>query len=91
MDPVTAIGLLASVANLIQASDAILEVMKSFKDGERELLELCYDVSVFEEALKGFDRVLRSRQTRHNISGSVINSALEDGFATIQELDKRVT
>ncbi|MCJ1358222.1 MAG: hypothetical protein MMC33_008221 [Icmadophila ericetorum] len=89
MDPVTAIGLLASVANLIQASDAILEVMKSFKDGERELLELCYDVSVFEEALKGFDRVLRSRQTRHNISGSVINSALEDGFATIQELDKR--
>lgn len=91
MDPITALGLIASVSNLIQASDSVLQVLKSFKDGEKEIIELSYDVSVFEEALKGFDRVLRSRQTRHNISGNVINSALQEGFATIQELERRVT
>lgn len=90
MDPITAIGLLASLSSLIKASNSVLKLMKSFRDGERELLELVSAVSVFEEGLKGCDRVLRSRQTKHNISPRVINSALEEGFATIHDLDKRL-
>ena len=90
MDPITALGLLSSVSQLIQASNSLLELMKSFKDAEKELLELFNDVSIFDEALKGFDRVLRSRQTRHNISARVIKSALEEAFATIQDLKTRL-
>ena len=90
MDPITALGLLSSVSQLIQASNSLLELLKAFKDAEKELLELFNDVSNFHEALKGFDRVLRSRQTRHNISGKVINSSIEDAFATIQEVEARL-
>jgi hypothetical protein len=90
MDPITAIGLLASLSGLINASNSVLNIMKSFKEGEKELLELFNDVSVFEEALKGCDRVLRSRQTRHNISEKVIHGALEEGFATMQDLENRL-
>ena len=90
MDPITALGLISSVAQLIQASNSLLELIKSFKNAEKDLLELFNDVSIFDEALKGFDRVLRSRQTRHNISGRVINSALEDAFATILDLETRL-
>lgn len=90
MDPITALGLLSSVSELIKASNSLLKLIKSFKDAEKDLVELFNDVSIFEEALKGFDRVLRSRQTRHNISGQVINSALEDAFATIQDLETRL-
>lgn len=90
MDPITALGLLSSVSELIKASNSLLKVIKSFRDAEKELVELFNDVSIFDEALKGFDRVLRSRQTRHNISGKVINSALEDAFATIQDLETRL-
>ncbi|KAL9029778.1 MAG: hypothetical protein Q9196_002020 [Gyalolechia fulgens] len=71
MDPITALGLLASAAQLIQASNSLRRLMTSFKDAERDLRELSNDVYVFDEALKGFDRVLRSRQTRHNVSGKV--------------------
>lgn len=90
MDPITAIGVLASLSSLITASSSVINVLKSFKDGERELLELLNDVAVFEEALRGFDRVLRSRQTKHNISAPVIQNALEEGSATIQELESRL-
>lgn len=90
MDPITALGLLSSVSQLIQTSNSLLELMKSFKDAEKEILELFNDVSIFDEALKGFDRVLRSRQTRHNISAKVIHSALQDAFGTIQDLKTRL-
>ena len=90
MDPITAIGLLASLSSLIKASNSLLEVVKTFKDGDKELLELFNDVSVFEEALKGFDRVLRSRQTKHNISATVISKALEEASRTIQELESKL-
>jgi len=90
MDPITVIGLLASLSNLIQASNSLLEIAKSFRHGDRELLELLNDVSVFEEALKGFDRVLRSRQTKHNISATVISRALEEASTTIQELESKL-
>ena len=90
MDPFTALGLLASLSSLIRASNSLLEVPKSFKDGDREILELFSDVSVFAEALKGFDRVLRSRQTNHRISTTVISKALEDAARTIQELERKL-
>ena len=90
MDPITALGLISSVSQLIQASDSLLELIKSFKHAEKELLELFNDVFIFDEALKGFDRVLRSRQTRHNISGKVINSALKDAFTTIKDLETQI-
>ncbi|KAL8853523.1 MAG: hypothetical protein Q9221_001682 [Calogaya cf. arnoldii] len=91
MDPITAISLLASLSNLIQASNSLLKVLKTFKDGDKEPLELFNDVSVFAEALKGFDRVLRSRQTNHKISTTVISSALEEASKTIRELDSKLT
>ena len=90
MDPVSAIGLLASLSSLIKASNTVLSVIKSLKDAEKEFLELYNDVFVFEEALKGFDRVLRSRQTKHNVSEEVIKSALEEASTTIQDLEKRL-
>lgn len=90
MDPISVIGLLASLSSLIQASNTLLNVMRSIKDAEKEVLELYNDVSVFEEALKGFDRVLRSRQTRHNVSTDVIDHALQEGSATIQDLETRL-
>ena len=39
-------------------------MMKSFKDGDKDLAVLINDIAILEEALKGFDRVLRSRQVR---------------------------
>jgi len=90
MDPVTAIGLLASVSQLIQGCNTLLTLIKTFKDGDKDLLELVNHVSSFEEALKGFDRVLRSRQTQHHIAPEVIKAALEEGFATIQNLQRRL-
>ena len=90
MDPITAIGLVSSVSQLLQATGSLLELIKTFKDAEKEMVEIFNDISMFDEALKGFDRVLRSRQTKHNISGRVINSALEDAFATIHDLEMRL-
>ena len=90
MDPITALGLVSSVSQLLQATGSLLELIKTFKDAEKEIVEIFNDISMFDEALKGFDRVLRSRQTKHNISGRVINSALKDAFATIHDLEMRL-
>ena len=90
MDPLTAIGLLASISNLIEASNSLLDVVKSFKEGDKEFSELSNDVSIFAEALKGFNRVLRSRQTNHNISASVISEALEEAARTIHQLQDKL-
>ena len=86
----TAIGLLASLASLIQASHSLLTILTSLRNGDTELSELCSDVSIFAEALKGFDRVLRSRQAKHGISATIISSALERASATIQKLESRI-
>ena len=90
MDPVTAIGLLSSLASLIEASNSLLKLAKSFRHGEREIVELFNDVAIFGEALEGFDRVLRSRRAKHNISATVIDRAFEEASATIQELESRL-
>lgn len=90
MDPVSAIGLLASLCSLIEASNSLRKLMRTFRDGEKEIQELCNDVFMFEEALKGFDRVLRSRQAIHNISQDTIDIGLREGFVTIRTLEKRL-
>ncbi|KAL6717453.1 hypothetical protein ACLMJK_005368 [Lecanora helva] len=90
MDPITAIGLLGTLANLIQASNCLLEVAKNYREGEKEVQEVFNDVAVFEEALKGFDRVLRSRQTKHNISATVMTNALSEAAITIQKLESKL-
>lgn len=89
MDPITAIGLLASLCSLIEASNSLRKVIKTFKDGENEVQELCNDVAIFEEALKGFDRILRNQAT-HNISRKTIDMALQESLATIRDLEKRL-
>ena len=91
MDPVSAIGLLGVLCNLIEASNKLLKVAKTLKDGERDFLELCNDISFFEEGLKGFDRILRSHQMNHNISASVIGNALQESLTTIQQLESRLS
>ncbi|EGE78806.2 ankyrin repeat protein [Blastomyces dermatitidis ATCC 18188] len=91
MDPVSAIGLLASVATLIKVSKGALDLIKEYKHAPRDLSELVHNLEIFEEALRGFDRVLRSRQTKHNISEKILRTAINDGFATIKDLEKRLT
>ena len=90
MDPIIGIGLLASLCSLIEASNSLRKVIKSFRDGEKEIRGLFNDVSIFEEALKGFDRILRSGQAIHQISGKVIDNSLQESFATIQNLENRL-
>ena len=91
MDPVTVIGLLGALCNLIEASNSLLKIVKVLKEGERDLIELCNDLAFFEEGLKGFDRVLRSRQTNHSISASVISNALEESSTTLEALETRLS
>ena len=90
MDPLTAIGVLASLSSLIEASKSVVDILRGFKEGEKDLSQLVNDIAVFEEALKGFDRVLRSRQTKHSISVQIIQDALDEGFTTIQDLESRL-
>lgn len=90
MDPITVIGLLASLSSLIKACRSAIKLIESLKDGDKELQELLSNISLFAEALKGFDRVLRSRQTIHGISGSAIGTALDDAEMTIKELEGRL-
>ncbi|KAK2763220.1 hypothetical protein FQN54_009856 [Arachnomyces sp. PD_36] len=91
MDPVTAFGLLASIATLLRASKEALDLIKNFKHARNDLAGLVHDLEVFEEALTGFDRVLRSRQTKHNISERTLRNAIDDASATIKDLERRLT
>ncbi|KAL9127408.1 MAG: hypothetical protein Q9217_003704 [Psora testacea] len=91
MDPGTVIGLLGALCNLIETSNQLLEIAKTLKEADRDLLDLYNDVSFFKEALKGFDRVLRSRQTNHNIAASVISGAIEESSTTIRALESRLS
>ena len=90
MDPITIIGLVASVAGLVHASRTTVEIIKTFKDGNKLLFDLSNDLVVFAEALTGFERVLRSRATLHRVSGSAIDSVLENSANTIKDLEQRL-
>ena len=90
MDPITIIGLVASVAGLVHASRTTLEIIRTIKDSNKLLSDLSNDMVVFTEALTGFERVLRSRATLHRVSGSAINSVLENSTNTIKDLEQRL-
>ena len=90
MDPISIIGLLASLTTLIEASNSVCNALKTFKDTIKEIAEIADNVSVFTEALKGFDRILRGRQTMHRISPTVIRNALDNSQDTIKDLEKRL-
>jgi hypothetical protein len=90
MDPITSIGMLASIANLVGTSKEVIRLIKSFKEGEKELGELASHVSLFEENLKGFDRIFRSRQMIHRVSAETLTQAIEKSSATLKDLEKRL-
>jgi hypothetical protein len=91
MDPISAIGLLSSLSSLIGTSKEVIDLIKSFKDGNKELIGLYNSVSLFEENLKGFDRVLRSRRAGHNISVETINNAIKESAGMMKELEDRLS
>jgi hypothetical protein len=90
MDPISAIGLLASLSNLIHASHSVVELLRGLKNSEQECTAILNDAVFFEEALKGFSRVLRNPQLEHNISSDVISNALSESSTTMHELLKRL-
>lgn len=87
MDPITLIGLVASVTNLVHATKSIVRVIGDFKDGNQQIINLLQDATAFGEALGGFDRVLRSRHTSIRISGSVIENILNKATNTLKDLE----
>ncbi|CAG9946813.1 unnamed protein product, partial [Clonostachys rosea f. rosea IK726] len=90
MDPITLIGLAASVVQLIDASKKVIGLIKTFKDGDRDLSSLAQDIFAFTEALIGFDRILRSKYTLHRISGPTIENLLNHAQELVQELETRL-
>ena len=90
MDPLSAIGVLGTLFNLIEGAHALLRVARAIKEGERDIVELCNDVAFFEEALKGFDRILRKPQMTHNISPVIISKSLQESTLTIQVLHEKL-
>ncbi|XXH00572.1 hypothetical protein Hte_006920 [Hypoxylon texense] len=91
MDPVTIIGLAASVIQLVNTTKKLYDVIKSFKDGDKELTELANDLSIFTEALISFDRILRSKHTLHRVSGPVVKDMLGHSTRLVQELETHIT
>lgn len=90
MDPITIIGLLASIANLIHASRATLKVVNDFRDGEKDIQNLANDITVFSEALCGFDRVLRSGRATHHIAEDVVTAMIQSSLETMKDLECRL-
>ena len=90
MDPISIVSLLGALCHLLEASNQLIKAVRTLKDGERDFLELYHDILLFEEALKGFDRVLRRKGTNHNISSDVITNAILESSNTIKELNDRL-
>ncbi|GFF26884.1 ankyrin repeat protein [Aspergillus udagawae] len=90
MDPITTIGLVGSIANLITFTGETIQLVRSFKDGERELADLSNHLSLFEENLKGFDRVFRSRRVVHQISVETVKNGIDESYTTLKDLQKRL-
>ncbi|GIC84283.1 uncharacterized protein Aud_000097 [Aspergillus udagawae] len=90
MDPITTIGLLGSIANLITFTGETIQLVRIFKDGERELADLSNQLSLFEENLKGFNRVFRSRRVVHQISVETVKNGIDESYAALKDLQKRL-
>ncbi len=91
MDPITIISLAAAVTQLVDSTNKVLDMIKSFKDGDKELAALGHDLSAFTEALISFDRILRSKHTLHRVSGPVLEDMLDHANQLVQELETHVT
>ena len=90
MDPITVIGLASSIVQLIEAANKVYDILRAFKDGDKEFSALRDDIAAFTEALRGFDRVLRSRHTIHRVSGPVLEDVLRNSMKIIIELGDRL-
>lgn len=90
MDPITAIGLLASISNLICASGEAVQLLRSFKDGEKELTGLVSQIALFEENLKGFHRIFRSPQVLHRISTETLTQVVDESSEELADLKRRL-
>lgn len=91
MDPVTIIGLTAAVVQLVDTTKKVFDIIKSFREGDKELAALAHDLSVYTEALISFDRVLRSKHTLHRVSGPVIEDMLGHSKELLQDLQTQIT
>lgn len=92
MDPVTLIGLLASISTLVAGSQEALKLLRSFKEGDKELSSLIVQVGLFEENLKAFDRLLRSRsrQAFQAMSAATLSRSIEDSSSKLVDLERRL-
>ena len=90
MDPVTAIGLLASISTLISASGEVVQLLRNFKDGEKELAGLVRQIALFEENLKGFYRIFSSPQVIHRISTETLTQVVDESFEELDDLKRQL-
>ena len=90
MDPISAIGLIASLGQLITTSNEVIDLIKSLRDTEKEIAALHGSVSLFEENLKGYDRVLRSGNVTHSFSAEIIDNAIKESENLMKEAADRL-
>jgi hypothetical protein len=90
MDPITIIGLVSSIVQLIETANKVNDILQTFKDGDKELAALRDDIAAFMEALCGFDRILRSRHTIHRVSSPVLEDVLRNSMEIVIELKDRL-
>ncbi|RYP13978.1 hypothetical protein DL765_006644 [Monosporascus sp. GIB2] len=90
MDPITVLGLVSSIVQLIEAASKVSVILRTFKDGDKELAALRDDIAAFIEALRGFDRILRSRHTIHRVSSPVLEDVLRNSIEIVIELRDRL-
>lgn len=90
MDPLSIMGFVASVVQLIEAANKVNDILRTFKDGDKELAVLRDDIDAFVEALRGFDRILRSRHTIHRVSSPVLEDMLKSSTSIVVELGDRL-
>ncbi|KAL1864293.1 hypothetical protein VTK73DRAFT_5967 [Phialemonium thermophilum] len=90
MDPITVLGLVSSIVQLVEAANKVNDILRTFRDGDKELAALRDDIVAFVEALRGFDRVLRSRHTIHRVSSPVLEDVLKNSEQVVHELRDRL-
>lgn len=90
MDPITVLGLVTSIIQLIETANKVNDILRTFKDGDKELAALRDDIVAFTEALRGFDRILRSRHTIHRVSSPVLEDVLRNSMEIVVKLRDRL-
>lgn len=56
MDPIAIVSLVSSIAQLIDIANKVNDILRAFKDGDKELAVLRDDIAAFTESLHGFNR-----------------------------------